>query len=162
MTEESVIDSPTKRIVETDYYSFVENLVSAVKQGYCVETSRRGMVNDVPGLKDITLYWNQGDGRIDKPLGEFTISTYNTQEFLQTLSDFVFAGGNVDMSTLSWDRIGTKSIQGKLYIKPEYNKDELLEMPWDDLKEVCYKLDITARDRVTMVARYLGATGQNA
>ena len=145
-------------ILESNYYTFVTKVIEAAKKGYLVEDSRRGLCSDIGTLKEITLFKQEAPAA--RPLGGFSLETYKTQEFLRELAEFVSLGGVVDMSTLRWDTLGLKSAKGTLYLKPEYTKQDLIDMSWDELRDVCKELGLVGRDRTALQYKYLNATGQ--
>ena len=150
----------TKRIYEANTHIFIENLVDAVKDGYYVESSNYGWIIEANGVKDITLIKDENKVYPQAELGEFVISEYCTQTFLHKLCVVVAQGGKVDLDTLWWDVSGIKSVKGSVYLIPQYNKAQLAEMEWDELKSVLKELGVTGRDRTLLVNNYLKMTGQ--
>lgn len=146
-------------VVETNPYTFITEIVEAIGQGYLVESSNRGWVSDGV-LKEINLYKNPDRVFEKKEIGEFVIDEWDAQKFLSELCDFVTCGGKVDIESLRWDMTGKKYIEGKMYLIPEYTKEQLVEMSWSDVKEAVRSVAGTHRDRTLLTTRYLQMTGQ--
>lgn len=146
-------------VVETNPFTFIAEIVKAIEQGYLVENSNRGWVSDSV-LKEITLYKDADRSTTQRELGEFVIDEWDAQKFLSELCDYVVGGGKVDIESLSWDITGKKYIKGKMYLIPEYTKEQLAEMSWSDFKEAVKSVAGTHRDRTLLTTRYLQLTGQ--
>lgn len=146
-------------VVETNPYLFVSEIVKAIEQGFLVESSNRGWVSDSV-LKEITLYKDADRTTVQRELGEFVIDEWDAQKFLSELCDFVVCGGKVDIESLRWDMTGKKYIEGKMYLIPEYTKEQLADMTWSDFKEAVRSVAGTHRDRTLLTTRYLQNTGQ--
>lgn len=151
--------SESVTIVETNPYIFVDKIVDAICEGYLVESSNRGWLSE-SHLKEITLYKNADRTAVQKELGEFVIEDWQAQNFLSELCDYIVCGGKVDIESLYWDSVGKKRIEGKMYLKPDYTKEQLNELDWADFKEAVKPVVGTGRDRNLLTTRYLFATGQ--
>lgn len=150
----------TKTLLEANYFLFIEQLVDAVKDGYYVESSNYGWVMESNGLKEITLFKDPEKVFPEAELGEFVISEYDTQTFLYKLCERIAQGGKVNLDSLYWDMTGIKSVKGTIFLIPKYNKAELANMEWEELKSVCKELGFTGRDRSVLQSKYLSMTGQ--
>lgn len=146
-------------VVETNPYTFIAEIVKAIEQGYLVENSNRGWVSDSV-LKEITLYKDAERTLQQRDLGEFVIDEWDAQKFLSELCDYVVSGGKVNIESLRWDMTGKKYIEGKMYLIPQWNKQELAEQDWDTFKASVKTIGITGRDRNLMLTKYLQMTGQ--
>lgn len=151
----------TKYIIEANVHIFIENLIDAIKDGYRVDNTNYGWVSEANGLKELTLSYDPERKYAEVALGEVTITNYNAQEFLDQICQVVAAGGVLDVNSLTWDITGIKSIRGKVYKLPEYTKEQLAELPWEDFKLSVKTLGITGRDRSLMTTKYLQMTGQS-
>lgn len=148
-----------KTIINTNPLIFVQDIVSAIKEGYFVENSNRGWV--MTGiLKEINLYKNKHKEFESKPYGKSVISSYNPQEFLLELQDYVMSGAVVDIESLYWDSTSLKQINVERVAPEFYSKDELLALDWKDLKEECAKVGVKGRDKTLLIRQYLVATKQ--
>jgi hypothetical protein len=152
-----MIDSLT--VIETNPYIFIDKIVDAIEQGFLVENSNRGWISE-SHLKEITLYKNADRTTVQKELGEFVIEEWQSQKFLSELCDYVVAGGKPSIDSLYWDHVGKKRIEGKMYLIPEWTKEELAEQDWDTFKSSVKTINITGRDRSLMTTKYLQMTGQ--
>ena len=150
----------TKYIIEANVHIFIENLIDAIKDGFRVDNTNYGWVSEANGLKELTLSYDPERKYAEVALGEVTITNYNAQEFLDQICQVVAAGGVLDANSLNWDMTGIKSIRGKVYKLPEYTKEELTELPWEDFKEAVRSVAGTGRDRTLLLTRYLQNTGQ--
>lgn len=150
----------TKTLLEANYFLFIEQFVDAVKDGFYVESSNYGWVMESNNLKEITLFKDPERAIPEAELGEFVISEYETQTFLYKLSERIAQGGKVDLDSLYWDMTGIKSVKGTIFLIPKYNKAELANMEWEELKNVCKELGFTGRDRSVLTNKYLFSTGQ--
>ena len=146
-------------VVDTNPFTFVAAVVKAIEQGYLVESSNRGWISDGV-LKEITLYKDADRSTTQRELGEFVIEEWEAQKFLSELCDYVICGGKVNIDSLYWDMTGKKRIEGKMYLIPEYTKEQLSEMDWDTFKASVKTIGITGRDRSLMTNKYLQMTGQ--
>ncbi|UZS00898.1 hypothetical protein [Pseudomonas phage vB_PsaM_M1] len=146
-------------IVETNPYTFVTEVVKAIEEGFLVENSNRGWLSD-GSLKEITLYKDADRTTTQRELGEFVIEEWQAQNFLSELCDYIVCGGKVDIESLYWDSVGKKRIEGKMYLKPDYTKEQLNDLDWADFKEAVKPVVGTGRDRNLLTTRYLFATGQ--
>ena len=150
----------TKTLLEANPCLFVEALVDAVKDGYRVTNDNYGWVSEANGLKELTLSYDPEREYAEVALGEVTITNYNAQEFLDQICQVVAAGGVLDVNSLNWDMTGIKSIRGKVYKLPEYTKEQLSEMEWNEFKDSVRSVAGTGRDRTLLLTRYLQNTGQ--
>lgn len=147
-------------VIEVNPYTFVTEVVKAIEQGFLVENSNRGWLSETH-LKEITLYKNADRTTVQKELGEFVIEEWQAQNFLSELCDYIVCGGKVDIESLYWDSVGKKRIEGKMYLIPEWTKEELAEQDWDTFKTSVKTIGITGRDRSLMTNKYLQMTGQS-
>lgn len=147
-------------LIESNPFLFIEQLVDAVKDGFYVESSNYGWISEANGLKELTLSYDPERKYAEVALGEVTITNYNAQEFLDQICQVVAAGGVLDVNSLTWDMTGIKSIRGKVYKLPEYTKEQLAELSWEDFKEAVRSVAGTGRDRTLLLTRYLQNTGQ--
>jgi hypothetical protein len=148
-----------KTILNTNPYIFVQDIVSAIKEGFLVENSNRGWVmNGV--LKEINLYKDKHKEFEVKPYGKSAVSSYNAQEFLLELQDYVLSGAVVDIDSLYWDSMSLKQINVERLAPEFYSKDELLALDWKDLKDECLKVGVKGRDKTLLIRQYLVATKQ--
>lgn len=150
----------TKYIIEANVHIFIENLIDAIKDGYRVDNTNYGWVSEANGLKELTLSYDPERKYAEVALGEVTITNYNAQEFLDQICQVVAAGGVLDVNSLTWDMTGVKSIRGKVYKLPEYTKEQLSDLSWEDFKEAVRSVAGTGRDRTLLLTRYLQNTGQ--
>ena len=150
----------TKTLLEANPCLFVEALVDAVKDGYRVTNDNYGWVSEANGLKELTLSYDPEREYAEVALGEVTITNYNAQEFLDQICQVVAAGGVLDVNSLNWDMTGIKSIRGKVYKLPEYTKEQLSDMEWNEFKDAVRSVAGTGRDRTLLLTRYLQNTGQ--
>ena len=150
----------TKYIIEANVHIFIENLIDAIKDGYRVDNTNYGWVSEANGLKELTLSYDPERKYAEVALGEVTITNYNAQEFLDQICQVVAAGGVLDVNSLTWDMTGIKSVKGTIFLIPKYNKAELANMEWEELKNVCKELGFTGRDRSVLTNKYLFSTGQ--
>ena len=150
----------TKYIIEANVHIFIENLIDAIKDGFRVDNTNYGWISEANGLKELTLSYDPERKYAEVALGEVTITNYNAQEFLDQICQVVAAGGVLDVNSLNWDITGIKSIRGKVYKLPEYTKEELAELSWEDFKEAVRSVAGTGRDRTLLLTRYLQHTGQ--
>ena len=126
-------------VVETNPFTFVAEVVKAIEQGYLLENSNRGWLSE-SSLKEITLYKDADRITTQRELGEFVIEEWEAQKFLSELCDYIVCGGKVNIDSLYWDMTGKKRIEGKMYLIPEYTKEQLAEMSWSWLKN-CWRED---------------------
>lgn len=151
--------SDFKTILEVNPHTFIQQFVLAVEDKFYLENSNRGWVSD--GIyKEITLYKNTDRTTVQKELGEFVIEEWQAQNFLSELCDYIVCGGKVDIESLYWDSVGKKRIEGKMYLIPQWTKEELAEQDWDTFKASVKSIGITGRDRSLMTTKYLQMTGQ--
>ena len=146
-------------VIEVNPYTFVTEVVKAIEQGFLVENSNRGWVSE-SHLKEITLYKNADRTTVQKELGEFVIEEWEAQKFLSELCDYVVAGGKPSIDSLYWDHVGKKRIEGKMFLIPQWSKEELAEQDWETFKASVKPVVGTGRDRNLLLSRYLAATGQ--
>lgn len=146
-------------VLEVNPVLFLEQFISAVKDGYYVENTNAGHISEGV-LKEMTLYKNEDKVFEGIELGEITIMERNTQAFLNQVCHAVAVGAKFSLDSLTWDTVGWKVLKGTMYLKPEYTKEQLSELSWEDFKEAVKTIGITGRDRNLMLSRYLAATGQ--
>ena len=148
-----------KTILNTNPYIFVQDIVSAIKEGFLVENSNRGWVlNGV--LKEVNLYKDKHREFEVKPYGKAIVSSYSPQEFLLELQDYVMSGAVVDIDSLYWDSMSLKQIAVERVAPEFYSKEELLALDWKDLKDECLKVGVKGRDKTLLIRQYLVATEQ--
>jgi hypothetical protein len=146
-------------VLQTNPFTFIAEVVEAIEQGFLIENSNRGWVSDSI-RKQITLYKDADRTIQQRDLGEFVIDEWDTQKFLSELCDFVVSGGKVDIESLRWDMTGKKYIEGKMFLIPQWSKEELAEQDWETFKASVKTIGITGRDRSLMTNKYLQMTGQ--
>ena len=149
----------TITVLESNPHLFVESIIDHVRDGYYVTNTNAGYILEGV-LKEITL--TQDPERVfdEIPLGEINLSEYDAQEFLSKLCHAVAVGAVFNTESLVWDMVGRKSITGSVYKLPEYTKEQLTELPWEDFKEAVRPVAGTGRDRTLLLTRYLQNTGQ--
>lgn len=149
----------TITVLESNPHLFVESIIDHVRDGYYVTNTNAGYILEGV-LKEITL--TQDPERVfdEIPLGEINLSEYDAQEFLSKLCHAVAVGAVFNTESLVWDMVGRKSITGSVYKLPEYTKEQLTELPWEDFKEAVRSVAGTGRDRTLLLTRYLQNTGQ--
>jgi hypothetical protein len=146
-------------VLQTNPFTFITEVVEAIGQGYLVESSNRGWVSDGV-LKEINLYKNPDKVFEKIELGEFVIDEWDTQKFLSELCDYIVCGGKVDIDSLLWPPVSKKYIEGKMFLIPQWSKEELAEQDWETFKASVKTIGITGRDRSLMTNKYLQMTGQ--
>jgi hypothetical protein len=141
-------------IVESNPHIFIERFIDAIKDGYVVQNTNSGYVSD-GALKEINLFKSKDEYYCTKSLeyGETVISDYDSQKFLEKLQGAVIQKADVDVNSLYWGLVGSKSV--KVILSPPHTKEELDNMDWEDLKEVCRKQGVSGRDRSVIINRYL-------
>lgn len=145
-------------IIEVNPYTFITEVVKAIEQGFLIENSNRGWISEAH-MKQVTLYKDAERTNVQKELGEFVIDEWQAQNFLSELCDYVICGGKVDIESLYWDSVGKKRIEGKMYLIPQWTKEELAEQDWETFKASVKTIGITGRDRTLMTNKYLQMTG---
>lgn len=150
----------TITILHNNPHVFINEFADAVKDKFYVQNTNSGWVSEANGRKSITLYKNPDQVFQELPLGEFVISEYDTQTFLYKLCERIACGAVVDNDTLWWGVVGIKSVKGKMFLIPEFTKEDLAEMTWDDFKASVKPVVGTGRDRNLMTSKYLSKTGQ--
>jgi hypothetical protein len=146
-------------VLQTNPFTFITEVVEAIGQGYLVESSNRGWVSDGV-LKEINLYKNPDKVFEKIELGEFVIDEWDAQKFLSELCDYIVCGGKVDIDSLLWPPVSKKYIEGKMFLIPQWSKEELAEQDWETFKSSVKTIGITGRDRSLMTNKYLQMTGQ--
>lgn len=147
-------------ILHNNPHIFINDFVNAVKEGFYVQNTNTGWISEANGMKSITLYKNPDQVFQELPLGEFVISEYDSQTFLHKLCERIACGAVVDNDSLWWDVVGIKSIKGKMFLIPDYTKEQLSELTWEDFKNAVRPVVGSGRDRNLLLSRYLTATGQ--
>ncbi len=149
----------TKTILESNPHLFVEGIIQAVQEGFYVTSTNAGYISEGV-LKEIVL--TQDPDRVFEQitLGEITLSEYDAQVFLSKVCHAVAVGAVFDTESLIWDITGRKQISGKIYKLPEYTKEQLADLSWEDFKEAVRSVAGTGRDRTLLLTRYLQNTGQ--
>ena len=146
-------------VIETNPHLFVESIIDHVRDGYYVTNTNAGYILEGV-LKEITLTKDPERVFDEIPLGEINLSEYDAQEFLSKLCHAVAVGAVFNTESLVWDMVGRKSITGSVYKFPEYTKDQLSEMEWNEFKDAVRSVAGTGRDRTLLLTRYLQNTGQ--
>ena len=150
----------TKTILESNPHLFCEGIIQAVQEGFYVTNTNAGYILEGV-LKEIVLT-QEPDRAFDQiPLGEISLSEHDAQVFLNKLCHAVAVGAVFDTESLVWDITGRKQISGKIYKLPEYTKEQLSDLSWEDFKLSVKTLGITGRDRSLMTTKYLQMTGQS-
>lgn len=149
----------TITVLESNPHLFVESIIDHVRDGYYVTNTNAGYILEGV-LKEITL--TQDPERVfdEIPLGEINLSEYDAQEFLSKLCHAVAVGAVFNTDSLVWDMVGRKSITGSVYKLPEYTKEQLSDMEWNEFKDAVRSVAGTGRDRTLLLTRYLQNTGQ--
>ena len=141
-------------IIEQNPHIFIERFVQAIKDGYVVQNTNSGYISD-GALKQINLFNSKDEYYCANILeyGETVISDYDAQAFLEKLQGAVWQKADVDVNSLYWDLTSLKSV--KVVLSPPHNKEQLDEMDWEMLKEVCRKQGVSGRDRSVIINKYL-------
>lgn len=146
-------------IIQTNPVIFMQEFISAVQDGYYVQNTNAGHISEGI-LKEIVLYKDEDKVFDPIPLGELTVMDYNSQAFLNQVCSCVAQGAKFDLNSLQWDSTGMKIVKGTMFLKPEFTKEDLVEMTWEDFKASVKPVVGTGRDRNLLLSRYLFATGQ--
>ena len=146
-------------VLESNPHLFVESIIDHVRDGYYVTNTNAGYILEGV-LKEITLTKDPERVFDEIPLGEINLSEYDAQEFLSKLCHAVAVGAVFNTDSLVWDMVGRKSITGSVYKLPEYTKEQLSDMEWNEFKDAVRSVAGTGRDRTLLLTRYLQNTGQ--
>lgn len=150
-----------KLILNTNHVVILQEFEKAVLQGYLFVPGRSDLFIHPTGLMELQVYKQELEipklGYEDA-LDVVFVATHDKTDFLLQLQKYILSGWRINLNSVYFDAIGTKSCK---LVHPEhpvsrvYTKEELDEMSYEELKYVGRLRNCFNRGRDVMVSNIL-------
>lgn len=132
----------SKLILSTNYVVVLQEFEKAVLQGYLFVPGRSDLAIHPTGLMELELFKQELEIpklSFEDALDVVTVATHDKTDFLLQVQKYILSGWRIDLNSIYFDIIGTKSCK---LVHPEhpaskvYSKEELDNMDYETLKYV--------------------------
>ena len=132
----------SKLILNTNPVVVLQEFEKAVKAGYMFVPGRSDLFIHSTGLMELELHRQELEIPklgFEDALDKVVVNSHDKTDFLLQLQKYILSGWELHLRTVYFDTIGSKSVR---LVHPEhpaskvYSKEELNEMPYDELKQV--------------------------
>ena len=131
-----------KTLINTNPVTIFRDVQEAFKQGYRFVSGRSGITEWHTGMLEIDLY-NQEveipEITFEQELDIVYVLEYDKLKFILRIQALVLNGWEIDLNSIDYTITGSKRCK---LVHPEhpaskiYSKEELNEMPWEELKAI--------------------------
>ena len=132
-----------KVILDTNPVVAFRDVQEAFKEGYRFVSERSDVAESyTDGMLEIDLYKQDVEVEqitFEDALDVVHISEYDKIKFILKLQSFILSGWELDLDSIDYAKVGSKRCK---VVHPEhpaskiYTKDELYDMPYEELKQV--------------------------
>lgn len=150
-----------KLLLNTNHVVILQEFEKAVLAGYLFVPGRSDLAIHPTGLMELELYKQELEIpklSYEDALDVVIVATHNKTDFLLQLQKYILSGWRINLNSVYFDVIGTKSCK---LVHPEhpvsrvYTKEELDQMPYEELKYVGRLRNCFNRGRDVMVSNIL-------
>ena len=131
-----------KLIFNTNPVIVIQEFEKAVKSGYRFVSGRSAVTEWHTGMLEIDLYKQEieiPEITFEQELDIVYVSEYDKLKFILRVQSLVLNGWEIDLNSIDYTITGSKRCK---LVHPEhpaskiYSKEELNEMPWEELKAI--------------------------
>ena len=150
-----------KLLLNTNHVVILQEFEKAVLQGYLFVPGRSDLFIHPTGLMELELYNQQLEIpklSFEDALDVVTVATHDKTFFLLELQKYILSGWRINLNSIYFDIIGTKSCK---LVHPEhpvsrvYTKEELDEMDFEELKAISRLRGCFNRQRSVLISNVL-------
>lgn len=144
-------------IAESNPVVFCIKFVEAVKEGWKLKDVVEGRPSHA-FLHSIQMFKGFSPEVIRLTSETHVIEEYDSFEFLKKLQNAILNDFELDVKSIRWDTVGRKScvLTNPNFVEPKtWSKEQLEEMPYEQLKKVAKQLDCFHRAKDIMINRVI-------
>ena len=151
----------SKLILNTNPVVVLQEFEKAVKAGYLFVPGRSDLFIHSTGLMELELHKQELEIpklSFEDALDKVVVHSHDKTDFLLQLQKYILSGWELDLRTVYFDTIGSKSVR---LVHPEhpvsisYTKEQLQEMDYDELKRIAKLRNCFVKSRDVMVTKVL-------
>lgn len=150
-----------KILINTNPITIFRDVQEALKQGYRFVSARSDIVEWHTGMLEIDLY--KQDIEVQKinfedALDIVYVSEYDKLKFILKLQAFILNGWEIDLNSVNYSLTGSKLcklIHPEHPVSRNYEKEELQEMDYEELKRIAKLRNCFVKSRDVMVTKVL-------
>lgn len=150
-----------KLLLNTNHIVILQEFEKAVLQGYLFVPGRSDLAIHPTGLMELELFKQQLEIpklSFEDALDVVFVATHDKTDFLLQLQKYILSGWRINLNSVYFDVIGTKSCK---LVHPEhpvsrvYTKEELDEMDFEELKAISRLRGCFNRQRSVLISNVL-------
>lgn len=150
-----------KTLINSNVVVILSDVQDSLKQGWYFVPGRSDIVEWHTGMLEIDLYKQEIEVQkinFEDALDIVYVSEYDKLKFILKLQAFILNGWQIDLNSINYSLIGSKSVR---LVHPEhpvslvYEKEELQNMDYDELKRIAKLRNCFVKSRDVMVTKVL-------
>ena len=150
-----------KLLLNTNHIVILQEFEKAVLQGYLFVPGRSDLAIHPTGLMELELFKQELDIPklgFEDALDVVVVATHDKTDFLLQIQKYVVSGWRINLNSIYFDVIGTKSCK---LVHPEhpvskvYSKEELDNLDFEELKVISRLRGCFNRQRSVLIANVL-------
>ena len=150
-----------KTLINTNPVTIFRDVQEAFKQGYRFVSGRSGITEWHTGMLEIDLYKQEveiPEITFEQELDIVYVSEYDKLKFILRIQALVLNGWEIDLNSIDYTITGSKR---RKLVHPEhpvsrvYEKEELQQMDYDELKRISKLRNCFNKSRDVMVSKIL-------
>ena len=132
----------TKLLLNTNVHVLLQDFQSCVQNNYYFIPDRSLLSVSISGLYELELHKQEIVFPVigfEDAFESVLVNEYDSTQFLLQVQKFVASGYELDFNTLYYDSYGSKSVKLFHAAHPNnivYTKEELIDLPYEELKVV--------------------------
>lgn len=145
-----------KMLLNTNHIVILQEFEKAVLQGYLFVPGRSDLSIHPTGLMELELFKQELEIpklSFEDALDVVVVATHDKTFFLLEIQKYILSGWQIDLNSVYFDAIGTKScklVHPEHPVSVQYTKEELDEMSWDEIKVVGKLRQVFNKNRTVM------------
>lgn len=150
-----------KLLLNTNHIVILQEFEKAVLQGYLFVPGRSDLSVHPTGLMELELYKQELEIpklSFEDTLDVVTVNTHDKTVFMLELQKYILSGWRIDLKSVYFDVIGSKLcklIHPEHPVSRNYEKEELQEMDYEELKRIAKLRNCFVKSRDVMVTKVL-------
>lgn len=150
-----------KLLLNTNHIVILQEFEKAVLQGYLFVPGRSDLFIQPSGLMELELYKQELEVpklSFEDALDVVIVTTHDKTVFMLELQKYILSGWRIDLKSVYFDVIGSKLcklIHPEHPVSRNYEKEELQEMDYEELKRIAKLRNCFVKSRDVMVTKVL-------
>lgn len=131
-----------KTLINTNPVTIFRDVQEALKQGYRFVSGRSDVTEWHTGMLEIDLYRQDVEVPLitfENELDVVCVSEYDKLKFILRLQALILSGWEIDLNSINYNITGSKVcklVHPEHPVSIQYTKEELQEMPYEELKQI--------------------------